>query len=72
MVKYVKIKLIGLSYPNQAFYKLEESLTGENSSRELLVAIAWIISTYQIMDIFVKNSTCFNEEEHFTDNALKV
>lgn len=64
--------MMELSYPNQEFYKLHESFDVDKSSRDLLISIAWLISHYEIIDMFIKNSKCFNDEEYFNELLINV
>lgn len=61
-----------MGYACEDFYKLTESFQSENSSREILIAIGWLISTYEIIDICIKKSKSQIDEEYFKETATKV
>jgi hypothetical protein len=72
MIKRIKHKLIDLGYACEDFYKLEESYESNKSSRDLLIAVGWLISAYDIIELFISNSHCLVDEEYFKETALKV
>jgi hypothetical protein len=55
--------MIRLGYANEDFITLEESF--ENGSREALIAIGWLLYTYQLIDALILSSNGFVEEEYF-------
>lgn len=56
----------------RGLFNLNPKMDSENSSREILIAIGWLISTFEIIDILIKKSNCLTDEEYFKENALKV
>lgn len=62
--------MLKLGYIFQDFFNLSSSFE-ESTSREILIAIGWLISTYEIISIFIENSSSFMDEEYFKENALK-
>lgn len=62
--------MLKLGYICQEFFNLSSSFD-ENTSREILIAIGWLISTYEIISLFIQHSNCFMDEEYFKENALK-
>ena len=65
--------MISLGYASSDFINLEESLNSSRiSSREALIAVGWLIHTYQLIDTFIRNANSFADEEYFKSNNLKV
>lgn len=60
-----------LGYICHEFFKLG-SFKSSCSSREVLIAIGWLVYTYEIIYIFIENSNCPLDEEYYKENALKV
>jgi hypothetical protein len=61
-----------LGYGSEQFMSLDESFESNSGSREILLAIGWLIYTYQLIDLFVTNAQGFCEEEYFKQNSIKV
>jgi hypothetical protein len=60
--------MIKLGYKNNDFNQLSESINQDNcSSQEVLLAAAWIISTQDLMNLFLSNKNSFFEQEYFKD-----
>ncbi len=60
--------MIQLGYKNNDFNQLSESFNQDNcSSQEVLLAAAWIISTQDLMNLFLSNKNSFFEQEYFKD-----
>jgi hypothetical protein len=65
LITWVKVEMIRFGYANEDFITLEETFDSENASREILIAIGWLIFTHQLISLFIHNSNNFAEEEYF-------
>lgn len=69
---FIKEELGKLGYFCSEFYCLK-SLEDSRSSREVLIAIGWLVYTYEIINLLIENSSCPSDEEYFKDElSLKV
>ncbi|CAF0768127.1 unnamed protein product [Brachionus calyciflorus] len=71
VVKFLKEELLKLGYSCDDFFKLKSSFDeNDTSSREILISIGWLISSYEIIKLFIANSNSLLDEEYFKENAL--
>lgn len=64
--------MVKLGYNNSDFNYACELLNDsdeEGSSREILLACAWLISTQDLISLFIQNVNHLFEEEYFKDQA---
>lgn len=67
-IQFMKKEFIRYGYPNEDFFKLNESsYNDKNASREVLVAIGWFFFTFELIELFNKNSATVCEQEYFKD-----
>lgn len=70
-LRYIKEELVKLGYFCNDFFMLN-SLADDNSSREVLIAIGWLVYTYEIIELFIQNSNCQLDQEYYNEDALRV
>ena len=68
-IKLIKTNMIKLGYSNNDFFKLQEE---NSSSREILIAIGWLISTYDLIELISQNILNLYNDEYFKEKLTKV
>ena len=67
-VRRIKMNMIKLGYNNNDFNCLPEAFNDDHcSSQEVLLACAWIISTQDLITLFLSSMSYLFEEEYFKD-----
>jgi hypothetical protein len=73
-IKSIKKDMLKLGYSNNEFLNLKEDYYDVNncSSREILIAIGWLISTYDVIELFSQNVLNIYNDEYFKEKLTKV